>query len=439
MTEVWQWATEVVADWFLCRRAPRDAIAENRVLRTEPLAVRAGAARAAQAVLGAWRRLEYALGGETGLNELSPHARAMALVLAREVETDAMLAAAAGRCFAAATRRGLDFAPVLGVRERIDAIADADLRFAIQHSVPDWVVPFFREQFGNEAGAVAAALGDMPPRTLRTNTLRVASRDELARELASEGIATQAAAYGPLALHVDGDADLFATAAWRRGAFEQQDEASQLAALVVAPPPGGRVLDLCAGSGGKTLALAAAMRNRGEILATDVHAGRLEDLRTRARRAGVGNVRALVVDEVDPGSVASDFAARADRILVDAPCSGIGSWRRRPEARWGLARPRLDLLVATQDRLLDTTAKLLRPGARIVYETCSLLEHENERRIEAALHRWPGLEVVRIAEILGSDCVRAIADATGTFLSLRPDRHGCDGFFAAVLRCRRGS
>jgi 16S rRNA (cytosine967-C5)-methyltransferase len=137
-----------------------------------------------------------------------------------------------------------------------------------------------------------------------------------------------------------------------------------------------------------------------------------------------------------PSAVAA-FAGHADRILVDAPCSGTGSWRRRPEARWALAADGLEALVATQDRLLAQAASWLRPGARLVYATCSLLRQENEARVDALLAADPGLERVRLVEILGGVAARPIADATGTNLSLRPDRHGTDGFFAAVLRRKR--
>ncbi|MFY9345975.1 MAG: RsmB/NOP family class I SAM-dependent RNA methyltransferase, partial [Planctomycetota bacterium] len=271
------------------------------------------------------------------------------------------------------------------------------------------------------------------PRTLRANTLVVPDRDALALELAALGIGTRPAQYAPTALHVDGDADLFATAAYRRGAFEQQDEASQLAAALVQPPPGGRVLDLCAGTGGKTLAICAALQNRGVVLATDVHERRLAALRERAARAGAHNVQVHALGEPWPAAVAG-FAAGADRILIDAPCTGTGSWRRRPEGRWTVTAASLPALRELQDDLLRRAAALLRPGARLIYATCSLLPAENEQRIAQLCRNDERLQVVRIAELLGNAVARPIADATGTFLSLRPDRHGCDGFFTAVLR-----
>lgn len=434
---VWLLAADVVAAWLADGRAPRDAMAAMPAQRTLTSAERAAVARASAAAIAGMRRLEFVLAGPRGLARLDVRARAVALVLAGAVERDEVLPAGASRQFEAAVGGTFDFAPLLAARERLAATGDPVLAFARRHSVPDWFAARALARFGGEADAVAVALGEAPPRTLRANLLRVADRDALARALAAEGIASTPARFAATALHVAGEHDLFATAAFRRGDFEQQDEASQLVAAIVAPPPGGKVLDLCAGNGGKTLALAAALANRGVVAAADVHERRLQALRERARRAGATN---LAVHELRHGAWPAElaaFAARADRVLVDAPCSGTGSWRRRPEARWGLDEAGLAALLDTQDELLARAAAVLRPGARLVYATCSLLAEENEERVAALRATRPELELVRVAEILGGDVARAIADPTGTFLSLRPDRHGCDGFFAAVLRAPR--
>lgn len=169
-------------------------------------------------------------------------------------------------------------------------------------------------------------------------------------------------------------------------------------------------------------------------MATDVHRGRVDELRQRSARAGAHNLDVQAIGEHDAPPAVAAFAEHADRILVDAPCSGTGSWRRRPEARWQLRAEDLATLCDTQDRLLDRAASWLRPGARLVYATCSLLAEENEARVEALCTRFPELQRVRLVEVLGSEMARPIADASGTFLSLRPDRHGCDGLFAAILR-----
>jgi 16S rRNA (cytosine967-C5)-methyltransferase len=435
--QVWLWTGDVIAAWLAARRSPRDAMAAHPVLKHAEAGERAAVARLAAAALGAMRRHEFVLGGPRGLADRPPRARALALALASAIEADQLLADAATRWFEREGGPPLDFAPVLVAAQRCHDPGDPQRSFARRHSVPDWFAALALQQFGGEADALAEALGKPAPRTIRANLLRVASRDALATELAASGVRTTPTPFVGTGLQVEGDADLFATAAFARGAFEQQDEASQLVAAAVAPPPGGKVLDLCAGSGGKTLALAALLQGRGAVLAADVHERRLAALRARLGRAAAANVQLAPLPEGPVPSAVAAFAGHADRILVDAPCSGTGSWRRRPEARWALAADGLEALVATQDRLLAQAASWLRPGARLVYATCSLLRQENEARVDALLAADPGLERVRLVEILGGVAARPIADATGTNLSLRPDRHGTDGFFAAVLRRKR--
>jgi 16S rRNA (cytosine967-C5)-methyltransferase len=429
-------AADVVAAWLAARRSPREQMAAMPLLRDAAPAERAAVARASARAIAGMRRVEFVLAGAAGLRGLAARDRALVLVLAAAVAADELLPATAARQlpFAAA---GIDLARLLRAGEAIDATADPVVRSGRRHSVPDWFARAALAQFGDAADAVAAALAEPAPRTVRANLLRVADRDALRTELAAERVAARPGSFSPWALHVDGDADLFATAAFARGAFEQQDEASQLVALVTAPPPGGKVLDLCAGTGGKTLALAAMLRGRGQVMATDVHAGRLAALRERAARAGADNVEVHAGTDAAWAAPVAAFAPHADRVLVDAPCSGTGSWRRRPEGRWTIDERALRDLVRQQDALLRAAAAVLRPGARLVYATCSLLEDENERRVDALRAERPELEPVRVAEILGNAAAAPITDPTGTFLSLRPDRHGCDGFFAAVLRLRR--
>lgn len=413
-------------------RSPRDAVAEV-MPRDLAAPERAALARTVYAVVRGERRLAFAL-GDGILEDLDPSDRDAALVLAARVEAGEITAAAAGARWREGRAAALSFAGVEDVDAALQEVDAAERRFALRFSLPDWLAVLLRAEFGPSAEAVVAALDAEPPRTIRANTLRVAGRAALARDLAELGIATAAARWAPHALHVLGDADLFATEAYADGAFEQQDESSQLAASLVAPPPRGKVLDACAGSGGKTLALCAALQNRGVVLAADVHEGRLRGLRERARRAGAHALQIAAVGDGDWPDDVARFATAADRILLDVPCSGIGAWRRRPEARWTLLPTDLPALLAIQRELLDRAARALRPGARIVYATCSLLRSENEEQVRAALERHPDLQLVRAAEILGGELARDVADPTGTFLGLRPDVHGTDGFFAAVLR-----
>jgi 16S rRNA (cytosine967-C5)-methyltransferase len=400
----------IVDRWLRFGTSPRDAMADDGDLRRRSASERAEVARGSARCIARSRLLAFA----------GRHAQPRAAEL---LESQAALDRSA------AARQELAV--------RIAALRDPVERLGVEHSLPDALAAAFLAAYGDDVGAVLGGLGQAAPRTVRANALRVANRGALADELRDEGVATEPCRFAPSGLHVLGEADLFATAAFRRGAFEQQDEASQLAAMLVAPPPRGRVLDFCAGSGGKTLALAGALANRGEVLATDVSMRRLAGLRDRLRRAGANNVRVVGIDETAVPTEVAAYAAHADRILIDAPCSGTGSWRRRPEARWAVDAAGLASLQATQRRLLDGAAAWLKPGARLVYATCSLLPTENEEQVRALLARRDDLEPVRAVEILGKALAEPLCDPSGTWLSLRPDRHGCDGFFAAVLRRKR--
>ncbi len=350
------------------------------------------------------------------------------LVLAGEIGTDA-----APDHFRQSRAR-IDWAAMRDLDAAVAREPDPTVRFALQHSLPDWLADRFRTEFGAEADAVMAALNGPPPLTVRTNTLRT-DRTRLQAALQDHGLRLEPTRFAPHGLVLDGDVNLFATQTFQDGWFEQQDEASQLCAHLVAPPPGGNVLDACAGSGGKTLALAAALGNRGTVLATDTSARKLAELVTRRRRAGTDNVRSLVVtDDAWPAEVEA-FARRADRILLDVPCDGVGAWRRRPDARWRLDPAHVDAVTATQRALLARSLALLAPGARLVYSTCTIFRSANQDIVEAALAADPGLELVPIAEVLGGEAAAPIA--AGRCLFTLPHRHGTDGFFAAVLRRRR--
>lgn len=417
-------AAQVVERCLTEQRGPAHVMASMPALRSESGAVRAQVAGVAIRVIAGRRRFRVVLGDDRPRH---PIERARAYVL--------MSLAEAGHPL---PRDARDLPSAGVIESRLHAIADADERFAVTHSIPDWLVLPLREAFPDDVDAVLRALDQVAPRTLRANALRVGSRAQLLERLASEGVQAEPARYASTAVHVSDTSDLFQTAAFRDGCFEQQDEASQLAILATAPPKGGKVLDLCCGSGGKTLGLASLLGNRGVILASDVHEARVRELRQRLPRTGAHNVQPLHADDSGPAQASLEqFARHADRILIDAPCSGTGSWRRRPEARWNIDAAGLLAMQQTQQELLLRAAEWLRPGARLVYATCSLLPSENERQVEWLCEQRPELEQVRLVEVLGGDVARPICDATGTWLSVRPDQHGCDGFFLAVLRRRR--
>jgi 16S rRNA (cytosine967-C5)-methyltransferase len=298
---------------------------------------------------------------------------------------------------------------------------DPVARFALACSFPDWLAQRLAADWGDEAESLARSLNQRAPMTVRANLL-VTTRDALAKEL---GLASHAGPHCDTALVVDERTNLFGTPPFKRGAMEAQDEGSQLLAdLVVACAPGKpTIVDYCAGAGGKTLAIAARLGNRGRIIATDVDDKKLEELRRRARRATVSNARALRVDDLELDQI----RGKADVVFIDAPCSGIGALRRNPEARWRLREEDIATFAKRQREIIAAARELASPTGRIVYATCSLLRAENADVV--APHRG-----VPLAEILGGERARALGD--GESFTVTPHRHGTDGFFARVLTAR---
>lgn len=285
-------------------------------------------------------------------------------------------------------------------------------RLAFQRSLPLWLAHRWIAQLGEaDADAVAASMNVPGPVTLRANTLR-STCDALAVRLAQEGVLSRASTLSPTALVLASRPNIHGLEAWREGLFEVQDEGSQIVADALGARPGELIIDLCAGSGGKTLALAAAMRNDGRLLAIETEAARLLDLRVRSLRAGVTCVESRNGDARDPRFLA-DLHERADRVLVDAPCSALGVLRRSPDARWRLRESELPVHATLQRELLASGARLVRPGGRLVYATCSIDREENED--VAASFAVPGFTSI------------------GT-RTLRPDRDGTDGFFLATFQ-----
>jgi 16S rRNA (cytosine967-C5)-methyltransferase len=264
---------------------------------------------------------------------------------------------------------------------------------------------------------------------VRVNTVKTA-RGELVFLLAEEGVIARPTRLSPVGLCFETRVNAFGLHAFRHGLFEVMDEGSQLVAEAVAPPPRGRIADACAGAGGKTLALAAMLDNQGRILAMDSNGKKLEELRRRARRAGLTNLSAREVHgRILPGEAK---LAAWDRVLVDAPCSGLGTLRRNPEARWRLSPKAVDAYPADQLGLLVTYAPLVAVGGRLIYATCSVLREENEAVVERFLRERPDFCVMPLKEIWGKDRAAQVGD--GNFLRLLPHVHDTDGFFTAVLR-----
>lgn len=317
----------------------------------------------------------------------------------------------------------------------LERVAGAS-KVALLGSLPLWLAERLALEYP-DAEALAASLSEPPPRALRVNGL-VADAQEGRERLTAEGAQVATGRWAKRALLLSGAFNPFATRAFHDGVFEQQDEGSQLVCELVAPPPRGLVVDACAGAGGKTLALAAALAGRGKVLALDVDEGKLSELRRRAKRARAANVQALAIDaEGDLPEAVRESAGKVDRLLIDAPCSGTGVLRRNPEARARLSPEAVARLVKAQAEIVERMLPLLAPGGRLVFATCSLLRAEGEELFDALEARHPELEAVNLAEIFDRAYVDRFARSASHRLRVLPHVHDTDGFFVTCLRRRR--
>jgi len=301
----------------------------------------------------------------------------------------------------------------------------------VRAEYPEWITPRLTALFGDRLPDEMGAMRDEAPLDLRVNTLK-ATREEAAQALAAEGIESEPTKLSPLGLRLRRRVALVQLQAWRNGLVEVQDEGSQLVALLADARPGMAVVDYCAGAGGKTLALAAAMENKGRLVACDVAEWRVDRAGDRLRRAGVHNVTRRVI-----GGESDKWIKRAagsfDRVLVDAPCTGTGTWRRNPDAKWQTTEQTLTELVGRQAAILDSAARLVKPGGRLIHATCSLLPEENEAQVESFLARHPDFRPVPLPEIWAGLIPGTPCPGPGPALRLSPLAHATDGFFAAVL------
>ena len=316
--------------------------------------------------------------------------------------------------------------------ERVRTLDEASLPFAVRADLPDWLAERLLAQFGAaEALALAAALNHPAPVDLRVNTLK-ATRAEARARLAEEGFPTEPTPYSPAGLRRHDRAPMFRTKCFQDGLFEVQDEGSQLLALMLEPKRQEMVVDFCAGAGGKTLHLGALLANTGTVYAFDTSAPRLEKLKPRLKRAGLHNVRVAAIAHERDARV-QRLKGKIDRVLVDAPCSGVGTLRRNPDIKW--REINLPELTETQKRILAAAAELVKPGGRLVYATCSLLREENEDIVQDFLATRPEFRLVPADEILARRHVPL--ETTGTALRLYPHRHQTDGFYAVALERTR--
>ena len=344
------------------------------------------------------------------------------LVLAEGQGADQM-----NRLFAGA--KALSEAEIALVRQlRGSGIDHPDMAEALRLECPDWAVGPLRQRFGAAFATEMAATLSPAPLDLRVNPMR-STRAAVLRGLKELGLRAEATRLAPQGIRIRERLSLARLPGLKTGEIEIQDEGSQMVALLVDARPGERVVDFCAGAGGKTLAIAAQMLNKGHIIACDVNEARLKRCAERLRRAGLHNAETRVLASETDRWI-KRHKGGFDRVLVDAPCSGTGTWRRNPDARWRAPELGLQTLVALQARILASAARLVKPGGRLVYATCSMLVEENEAQVAAFLAAHPGFSVVPLQKVAAHVTTSDHPD----FLSLTPARHDTDGFFAAVLQ-----
>ena len=343
----------------------------------------------------------------------------------------------------AALCNGSRYAPAPLTDEETAALANESRAGApayVEGDYPQWLDAHLQRVFGDECAAEGAALASRAPLDLRVNTL-AAARDEALAKLAH--LNAEPARWSPIGIRIRLAAEakspaIHAEPLFLKGQIEIQDEGSQLAARLANAKPGEQVVDLCAGAGGKTLALAAAMENRGQIYATDLDKRRLAPIHARLARADVRNVQ-VRTPLGKGGDVVADLAGRADLVIIDAPCTGTGAWRRNPDAKWRIRPGALAERIKEQEAVLERAAALVKPGGRITYITCSVLTEENNDRVKAFLARHAELSVEKPADSIKVLGERAYLFARAVLISdegllMTPRRTDTDGFFVSVLR-----
>ncbi|MEO5669679.1 MAG: RsmB/NOP family class I SAM-dependent RNA methyltransferase [Ramlibacter sp.] len=320
--------------------------------------------------------------------------------------------------------------------DQCDSIVPADLLERHRHNLPEWLVQPLKDQLGAEFWPLVDSLNQPAPLDLRVNTLND-KRADVQQELKLAGIAAQATPYSPWGLRIEGKPALNKIDTFARGAVEVQDEGSQLLALLLDAKRGEMVVDFCAGAGGKTLGIGASMRNTGRLYAFDTSAHRLDALKPRLARSKLSNVHPAAIAHERDDRI-KRLAGKIDRVLVDAPCSGLGTLRRNPDLKWRQSTQSVEEMIAKQQAILQSAARLLKPGGRLVYATCSVLPAENES-IAAAFTEanrefspLPAVEILSNLKVEGAVGLCAGGASGGDFLRLWPHRHRTDGFFAAL-------
>jgi len=300
--------------------------------------------------------------------------------------------------------------PTRKIKGRFDELSKIRI---YRESIPDWMDEMGKKELGGRWDKEIHALNQMASVVLRVNTLKT-SKEKVQKSLLDAGIETETLKGYPQALKLKERANVFVTDAFKNGWFEVQDASSQKVAQFLKPKPGSRVIDTCAGAGGKTLHLAALMENKGQVVALDIYENKLKELKRRARRNGAFNIETRSIDST---KVVKKLYNKGDKVLIDAPCSGLGVLKRNPDAKWKLQPEFIDTLRNTQKDLLDSYSRMVKPGGQLVYATCSILPSENDQQVQAFLKRDSGKEFKLVKED-----------------KIFPSESGFDGFYMALLQ-----
>ena len=408
-------AAETALAHVLPMTQPADAVL-SRYFRAHPQLGQHDRAFVAETVFGVLRRrysLEHHTGADTPRRLLLAYLNRVGGVSLRQLEP---LLGRDDAHWAAALKAQPESAPPLNVAAEL----------------PQWLTTLLAAELSaDEILALGRALQQPAPLDLRVNPL-LTTRDEVLGQLAADGIAATATPFSPLGIRLEAKPALNRHRLFTSGKLEVQDEGSQLLCYLLAPKRREMVVDFCAGAGGKTLMLGALMQSLGRLYAFDVSAGRLNKFKPRLKRSGLSNVHPqLLVNENDIR--VKRLAGKIDRVLVDAPCSGFGTLRRNPDLKWRQSENAIAELAAKQRAILAAAAALVKPGGRLVYATCSFLRTENQDVVDTFLIAHPRFSLLPANDVLKQ---QHIALDTGEFLQLYPHRHGCDGFFAAVMEHR---
>lgn len=312
-------------------------------------------------------------------------------------------------------------------------ITHPDMSEAIQLECPDWAEKGLRQVFGEKFADEMLAMNKKPPTDFRVNTL-IKTRDEVMASLAEQGFKTEPTPYSPIGLRLTdaGGPILSETTAFREGCLEPQDEGSQLITLLVGANKSKHVVDFCAGAGGKTLALAAEMKNGGQLVACDVHSKRLQRAKVRLKRAGIVNTERRHLENTYDKWVKKN-KGKFDRVLIDAPCSGTGTWRRNMDSKWSKDETDVEELVIVQKDILNSASRLAKKGGRVIYATCSLLPEENEDQITAFLAANDTFRLLKAKDVWHEMMEGDYPSSHEEYFRLSPLQSGCDGFFGAIL------